>query len=99
MAPAERSKILKKAADLLEKRREEVGRRESGDTGRAVQETVWGDVDSGIDCLNYFAGLCVVEGGGESMELPGSGWGYTRREALGVTVGLFYLFILIFFFF
>ena len=42
-------------------RREEVGKLESGDTGRGVQETVWGDVDSGIDCLNYFAGLCVVE--------------------------------------
>jgi len=90
MSGAARGRILLRAADRIRARRDEIARLESLDGGKPLQETPEADVDSGIDCLEYFAALAPTIGG-ESQSL-GEGdvapWFYTRREPLGVVGGI-----------
>ncbi len=86
MRPIERSRILRRAADLIRERNPELARLETLDTGKPLQETLVADWPSGADALEYFAGLAptVV---GETIPL-GRDFVYTIREALGVCVGI-----------
>ncbi|TIP97903.1 MAG: betaine-aldehyde dehydrogenase, partial [Mesorhizobium sp.] len=54
--------------------------------GKAIQETLVADAPSAADCLEYFGGV-VAAFNGESVDLGGP-FAYTRREALGVCVGI-----------
>ena len=83
---AERARILRRAADLLRARNDEISRLETLDTGKAIQETLVADAASGADCLEYFAGVAATMTG-EHVDLGGD-FGYTRREPLGVVVGI-----------
>ncbi|MBX3529246.1 MAG: betaine-aldehyde dehydrogenase [Rhizobiaceae bacterium] len=87
LKPVERGRILRKASDLLRARNEELSRLETLDTGKPIQETRVADAASAADCLEYFAGA-VAAFNGEHVELGGGSFGYTRREALGVCVGI-----------
>ena len=84
---AERGRILRRAADLLRVRNDELARLETLDTGKPIQETRVVDVISGAECLEYFAGAAagIV---GEHVDLGPSAFGYTRREPLGVVAGI-----------
>jgi betaine-aldehyde dehydrogenase len=82
----ERGRILRRAADLLRGRNEELARLEVLDTGKPIQEAIAVDVLSGADCLDYYAGVAPTIHG-ETFDLGGS-WGYTRREPLGVCAGI-----------
>ena len=84
---AARGRILRRAADLLRARREELARLEVQDTGKPIAEAMVVDVDSGADCLEYFAGLAAGLHG-EHVDLGPTAFGYTRREPLGVCVGI-----------
>jgi betaine-aldehyde dehydrogenase len=86
LKPVERGRILRKASDLLRARNEELSRLETLDTGKPIQETRVADAASAADCLEYFAGA-VAAFNGEHVDLGGP-FGYTRREALGVCVGI-----------
>ncbi len=59
---------------------------ESLDTGKPLQETLVADAASGADCLEYFAGL-IASDTGQYIDL-GSSFAYTRREPLGICVGI-----------
>ena len=59
---------------------------ETLDTGKPLQETLVADAASGADCLEYFAGLIAADTG-QYIDL-GSSFAYTRREPLGVCVGI-----------
>jgi betaine-aldehyde dehydrogenase len=87
MTGMERGRVMKRAADLLRARNDELARLETLDTGKPIQETSVVDVISGADCLEYFAGLA---GGlaGEHIDLGPSAMGYTRREPLGIVAGI-----------
>ncbi|MBN8994027.1 MAG: betaine-aldehyde dehydrogenase [Rhizobiales bacterium] len=87
MTGLERGRVMKRAADLLRARNDELARLETLDTGKPIQETSVVDVISGADCLEYFAGLA---GGlaGEHIDLGPSAMGYTRREPLGIVAGI-----------
>lgn len=87
MTGAERGRVLKKAADLLRARNEELARLETLDTGKPIQETIAVDVLSGADCLDYFAGVAATISG-EHLDLGPSAFGYTRREPLGIVAGI-----------
>lgn len=87
MTGAERGRILRRAADLLRARNDELARLETQDTGKPIQETGVVDVLSGADCLDYFAGLAPTLAG-EHVDLGPEAFGYTRREALGVVAGI-----------
>ena len=87
MTGAERGRILRRVADLLRARNDELARLESLDTGKPIQETSVVDVLSGADCIDYFAGLAATLTG-EHVDLGPSAFGYTRREPLGIVAGI-----------
>ncbi len=87
LKPVERGRILRRAADLLRERNEALSRLETLDTGKPIQETRVADAASAADCLEFFAGA-VAAFNGEHVDLGGGSFGYTRREALGVCVGI-----------
>ncbi len=86
LSGTERGRILRRAAELLRERTDEMARLESLDTGRPIQETPEADVGSGADCLEYFGSLAASIQG-EYQDLGGAFY-YTRREPLGVCAGI-----------
>ena len=54
---AERGAILRRAAVLLRERNQELAELETLDTGKAIQETSAVDVISGVEVLEYYAGV------------------------------------------
>lgn len=87
MTGTERGRVLKRAADLLRARNDELALLETRDTGKPIQETSVVDVISGADCLEYFAGLAAGLTG-EHVDLGPAGFGFTRREPLGIVAGI-----------
>jgi betaine-aldehyde dehydrogenase len=87
MSGAERARILRRAAEILRSRNDELAALETRDTGKPIQETRVVDVVSGAECLEYFAAL-AQSAGGEYIDLGPQAFGYTRREALGVVAGI-----------
>jgi betaine-aldehyde dehydrogenase len=86
LKPTERGRILRRAADLLRERNDELARLETLNTGRAIQETLVADAASAADALE-FLGSVVAGFNGDLIELGGP-FAYTRREALGVCAGI-----------
>lgn len=86
MKPVERSRILRRAADMIRERGEELALLETLDTGKPIQETRVADWPSGADSLEWFAGLAPTVTG-ETIPL-GRDFVYTIREPLGVCVGI-----------
>jgi betaine-aldehyde dehydrogenase len=84
---AERGRVLRRAADILRGRNDELAELETRDTGKPIQETRAVDVVSGADCLEYFAALAASLSG-EHVDLGPQAFGYTRREPLGVVAGI-----------
>lgn len=87
MTAVERSRILRRAVDILRERNDELAQLETLDTGKAYSETRYVDVVTGADVLEYYAGLAVaIEG--EQIPLRDTSFVYTRREPLGITAGI-----------
>jgi betaine-aldehyde dehydrogenase len=82
-----RGRILRRAAEILRSRNDELALLETRDTGKPIQETRVVDVVSGAECLEYFAAL-VASLAGEHIDLGPQAFGYTRREPLGVVAGI-----------
>ncbi|MEM9604891.1 MAG: betaine-aldehyde dehydrogenase [Pseudomonadota bacterium] len=82
----ERGRVLRRAADILRERNRELSVLETYDTGKPLSETLYVDATSGADALEYFGGLAGSLTG-EHVQL-GDDWVYTRREALGLCVGI-----------
>ncbi|WP_425418035.1 betaine-aldehyde dehydrogenase [Oricola indica] len=85
-SPTERGRVLRRAADIMRDRNRELSEIETQDTGKPLQETLVADAMSGADALEYFGGITPTIGG-ETVELGGD-FAYTRREPLGVCVGI-----------
>lgn len=85
-APAERGRVLRRAADLMRERNRALSELETLDTGKPISETLVADAASGADCLEYFGGLAATLTG-EHIPL-GTDWAYTRREPLGICLGI-----------
>ncbi|XP_061406607.1 4-trimethylaminobutyraldehyde dehydrogenase isoform X1 [Lethenteron reissneri] len=86
LSGSERSQFLLRASAIIKERREELAVMEVKDTGKPVYEARM-DVDSGWQCLEYFAGLAPTIAG-QHIQLPGGSFMYSRREPLGVCVGI-----------
>jgi betaine-aldehyde dehydrogenase len=86
MTGTQRGRILRRAADIMRERNHDLSVLETYDTGKPYQETSVADATSGADALEYFGGLAATLTG-EHIQL-GEDWVYTRREALGVCVGI-----------
>ncbi len=86
MSGTERGRILRRAADIMRERNHDLSILETYDTGKPYQETSVVDATSGADALEYFGGMAATITG-EHIQL-GEDWVYTRREPLGVCVGI-----------
>jgi betaine-aldehyde dehydrogenase len=84
--PADRGRVLHRAAQIMRERNRELSVLESLDTGKPLQETLVADAASGADCLEYFAGLIAADTG-QYIDL-GSSFAYTRREPLGICAAI-----------
>ena len=83
----QRSRVLRRAVDILRERNDELAHIETLDTGKPLSETRNVDIVTGADVLEYYAGLATsIEG----MQIPlrESSFVYTRREPLGVVAGI-----------
>jgi len=82
----DRSRILRKAAESLRNRKDELAKIEVEDTGRPIQEVLVVDIASGGDAIEYFSGLAyTLEGSHQSF---GNNCFYTKREPLGICAGI-----------
>ncbi len=86
MPGVERGRVLNTAARLLRERNRELAEIEVRDNGTPIQEAEAVDVTSGADCIEYFAGVAGSLRG-EQIALNNA-FVYTRREPLGVCVGI-----------
>eukprot|EP01132_Coremiostelium_polycephalum_P017672 gene17672-21133_t len=87
MTAMERSRILRRAVDILRERNDELAALETLDTGKPYSETQYVDIVTGADVLEYYAGLVpAIEG--EQIPLRDTSFVYTRREPLGVVAGI-----------
>ncbi|XP_038574445.1 4-trimethylaminobutyraldehyde dehydrogenase B [Micropterus salmoides] len=86
MSGMERARIMIETAHIIERRREEIAEMEVVNNGKSITEARL-DVDSARLCIEYYAGLasCLA---GQHVQLPGGSFAYTRREPLGVCVGI-----------
>ncbi|CAB3805541.1 NAD/NADP-dependent betaine aldehyde dehydrogenase [Paraburkholderia caffeinitolerans] len=87
MTAMERSRILRRAVELLRARNDELAALETRDTGKPISETSAVDIVTGADVIEYYAGLATaIEG--QQIPLRTDSFVYTRREPLGVTAGI-----------
>jgi betaine-aldehyde dehydrogenase len=87
MTAMQRSRILRKAVEILRERNDELAELETLDTGKPLSETRFVDIVTGADVLEYYAGLVpAIEG--QQIPLRESAFVYTRREPLGVVAGI-----------
>ncbi|WMJ69070.1 betaine-aldehyde dehydrogenase [Stenotrophomonas sp. 24(2023)] len=87
MTAMERSRILRRAVQILRERNDELAHLETLDTGKALAETTTVDIVTGADVLEYYAGLATAIEGNQ-LPLRESSFFYTRREPLGVVAGI-----------
>ena len=83
---AERGRILNNAAKIIRSRVDELAYIEVLETGKPIQEAQSVDVFSGADAIEYFSGIAASLHG-QHFDL-GASFAYTRREPLGVCLGL-----------
>ncbi|MEQ4922152.1 betaine-aldehyde dehydrogenase [Proteus hauseri] len=87
MTAMERSRILRRAVEILRERNDELAYLETLDTGKPFSETRYVDIVTGADVLEYYAGLTpALEG--EQIPLRETSFAYTRREPLGIVAGI-----------
>jgi betaine-aldehyde dehydrogenase len=87
MTAMQRSRILRRAVELLRARNDELAELEMRDTGKPIAETRVVDIVTGADVIEYYAGLAtVIEG--QQIPLRPESFVYTRREPLGVCAGI-----------
>ena len=86
MKALERAGVLRRAAELIRGRAEELARLESRQMGKLYAEALV-DMGDAAHTFDYYAGL-VLESGGETLEVPGDTMSMVVREPVGVTVGI-----------
>ena len=79
----ERSNMLLKIADVMEKNLEALARAETWDNGKAIRETMAADLPLALDHFRYFAGVIRAEEGTVS-ELDAHTISMNVKEPLGV---------------
>ncbi|WDD91576.1 betaine-aldehyde dehydrogenase [Burkholderia sp. FERM BP-3421] len=83
----QRSRILRRAVELLRAHNDALAELEMRDTGKPLAETRAVDIVTGADVIEYYAGLATALEGLQVPLRPES-FVYTRREPLGVCAGI-----------
>ena len=87
MTAMQRSRILRRAVEILRQKNDELAELETLDTGKPISETRYVDIVTGADVLEYYAGL-VPALEGQQIPLRDTSFVYTRREPLGIVAGI-----------
>lgn len=82
----ERGRVLLEAARIIRERSEELATMETINNGKSIFEARV-DIEISWQTLEYYAGLAGTMAG-QHVQLAGGSFGYTRREPLGVCVGI-----------
>ncbi|MGA7672310.1 MAG: aldehyde dehydrogenase family protein [Nitrolancea sp.] len=82
MSPSERGKRMRRVAEILRDRQEEIARLETLNCGKIIVESR-GDVASCANCFEYYANL-TGHVWGETIPMNGPLFDYTLREPIGV---------------
>ncbi|XP_063421468.1 4-trimethylaminobutyraldehyde dehydrogenase-like [Mytilus trossulus] len=82
----ERGNVLKKAANIIRMRSEELARTEVLDTGKPIYEARM-DIAGCADTIDYYGGMAAGISG-EFLQLSNGNFNYTMREPLGVVGGI-----------
>ncbi|MBV9171772.1 MAG: aldehyde dehydrogenase family protein, partial [Chloroflexi bacterium] len=85
-APA-RGDILRKAADLLEQRANDVGRDLTREEGKTLVEAI-GETRRAVQILRYFAGQTLEPDGETYPSVSATTFLYARREPIGVVAAI-----------
>ncbi|XP_034091528.1 4-trimethylaminobutyraldehyde dehydrogenase A [Gymnodraco acuticeps] len=86
MSGMERARIMLEAARIIREKRDKIAKLEVINNGKSITEAVV-DIDIAWQCIEYYAGMAATLAG-QHVQLPGGAFAYTRREALGVCVGI-----------
>ncbi|KAK2841156.1 hypothetical protein Q7C36_012735 [Tachysurus vachellii] len=86
LAGIERARILLEAARIIRERRDQIAVLEVINNGKSITEAKV-DIDVAWQCIEYYAGIAPTLAG-QHIQLPGGSFAYTRREPLGVCVGI-----------
>ncbi|XP_035763492.1 4-trimethylaminobutyraldehyde dehydrogenase-like [Neolamprologus brichardi] len=86
MAGMERARVMLEAARIIRERREKIAKLEVINNGKSIIEALV-DIDIAWQSIEYYAGLAGTLAG-QHIQLPGGAFAYTRREPLGVCVGI-----------
>lgn len=87
MTAMQRSRILRRAVEILRERNDVLAELETLNTGKPLAETRSVDIATGADVLEYYAGLApAIEGA--QIPLRETSFVYTRREPIGVVAGI-----------
>ena len=86
MTAMERSRILRRAVQIIRERNDELAALDTLDAGRPIAETSSVDVPTGADVIEFYAGVAPTLHG-ETLDFPG-GFARMRREPLGVCAGI-----------
>lgn len=87
MVPSERGRCLRKLADLLAEKSEELGRTESIDSGKMFKETRW-QAKYIAEYFHFYAG-CADKVSGETLPIDKPDmFVFTKREPLGVVAAV-----------
>lgn len=87
MTPAERGRVLNRSAALLREHNDRLAELEVRDCGKPISEASVVDVASAADCLEYFGGVAASLHGAH-YDLGPNAFAYTRREPLGICLGI-----------
>src|SRR3989338_7974278 len=82
--PGERSTLLWKLAELVEKNSLQLAKLESQNVGKTIKYACNSDMPFIIDNLKFFAGAARMLTGLAASEYSGSGTSFLRREPIGV---------------
>jgi betaine-aldehyde dehydrogenase len=86
MSAEERGRILMRAAKILRERNRELAELEVLDTGKPISEAESVDILTGVDCIEYYAGMAQSVTG-EHIDYKDA-FAYTRREPIGICAGI-----------
>uniref|UniRef100_A0A3Q4HL67 Aldehyde dehydrogenase 9 family member A1 n=1 Tax=Neolamprologus brichardi TaxID=32507 RepID=A0A3Q4HL67_NEOBR len=86
MAGMERARVMLEAARIMRERREKIAKLEVINNGKTITEAL-GNIDFSWKSIEYYAGLAGTLAG-QHIQLPGGTFAYSRREPLGVCVGI-----------
>ncbi|XP_066548632.1 4-trimethylaminobutyraldehyde dehydrogenase A [Amia ocellicauda] len=82
----ERARIMLEAARIIREQREDIAKVEVINNGKSISEALV-DIDIAWQSIEYYAGIAGTLAG-QHVQLPGGTFAYTRREPLGVCVGI-----------